>query len=63
MGVSAPVSSCMHEEQKTERERRDGQPRHLPRANGTGRSSPNAFASLRVVVTGFVVIIFLLVKY
>lgn len=43
-GVSAPVSSCMHEEQKTERERRDGQPRHLPLANGTGRSSPNAFA-------------------
>lgn len=43
-GVSAPVSSCMHEEQKTERKKRWQAPDNLPRANGTGRSSPNAFS-------------------
>lgn len=35
-------AACM--KNRKQRERRDGQPRHLPLANGTGRSLPNAFA-------------------
>ena len=60
MGVSAPVSSCMHEEQKTERERKKRWPAQtFTTRKWNWKEFAKCFSfSLKVVVTGFVVIIF-----
>ena len=57
-GVSAPVSSCMHEEQKTERKKR-WPAQTFTTSKWNWKELARCFCfSLKVVVTGFVVIIF-----
>lgn len=56
--VSAPVSSCMHEEQKTERKKR-WPAQTFTTSKWNWKEFAKCFCfSLKVVVTGFVVIIF-----
>lgn len=61
-GVGAPVSSCMHEEQKTERKKR-WPAQTLTTSKWNWKEFAKCFCfSQKVVVTGFVVIIFYLLS-